>query len=645
MYRLRIELMSDLCAASGDGYASIIDTDVVTDQNGIPFIPARRLKGCLREASCYINTDKDVIDSIFGVTKDIKSGSLRLGDAMLEEYAQLVTQTNGFSAKYVTELFTNESACTAIGADGSVMENTLRFVRVVDRKLPWDQNRNIVFFSDVTIDERYVHEFERICRSLRHIGYKRTRGFGAIRCSLEKSDGDRKFIIDTSKLLPGKEYRLDYAIRLDEDLMLPGSSADRSMDHISGQAVIGMLAGAYLKEHPADTAFDQLFLSGNVRCSDLYITDDALTEYIPVPATFGKRKGMDKIIDLTDETTRNGTEKPLKKGYMSGNLKMCNVETEVVFHNSRKERTLYTQLCICKGQRLRGSIICEYDKMLVVADIINRNDIAFGRSKSAQYSKCTVIAAEISELQATKIKAEKDDIVIFSFESDAVISDEYGNVSPSIDSVISALGVTGEVLPVSSLKYRTLSGYLSIMRMQRPHIRAVSAGSAVAVRIQESCELDTVMYIGERQGEGYGKIRVFRQNELSLSMSSNLVPQQGDVSVDHMISDMLRKIKDTDEMHLDAVEFARSYRRKFLDNWNPAFVGRVTLMVEESVDLIDLSSRIKSIKSVKKRKAVDDLIKHSESSHYHDWITKKKYLLLILQLAKYMVKQGGKINE
>ena len=128
-------------------------------------------------------------------------------------------------------------------------------------------------------------------------------------------------------------------------------------------------------------------------------------------------------------------------------------------------------------------------------------------------------------------------------------------------------------------------------------------------------------------------------------MSSNLVPQQGDVSVDHMISDMLRKIKDTDEMHLDAVKFARSYRRKFLDNWNPAFVGRVTLMVEESVDLIDLSSRIKSIKSVKKRKAADDLIKHSESSHYHDWSTKKNYLLLILQLAKYMVKQGGKINE
>lgn len=51
MSRIKIILKSDLCAASGDGFSSVIDTDVSYDKYGFPVIGARRLKGCLRDAA------------------------------------------------------------------------------------------------------------------------------------------------------------------------------------------------------------------------------------------------------------------------------------------------------------------------------------------------------------------------------------------------------------------------------------------------------------------------------------------------------------------------------------------------------------------------------------------------------------------
>lgn len=49
--KIKIELMSDLCAGSGYSFAGVIDSDVSYDEYGLPFLPARRLKGCMREAA------------------------------------------------------------------------------------------------------------------------------------------------------------------------------------------------------------------------------------------------------------------------------------------------------------------------------------------------------------------------------------------------------------------------------------------------------------------------------------------------------------------------------------------------------------------------------------------------------------------
>ena len=449
MYTIRIELMSDLCAASGDGYASVIDTDITTDSSGIPFIPARRLKGCLRNAAVYIGSK--LTDDIFGTPGSVNGGSLRISDAQLDCADELSHELSGTSLPpaAVTDLFSSTYASTAISDDGRAKDNSLRFIRAVDRHAPWDEDSSLVFEAAADIDDKYAEELGRICKALRHIGSKRTRGFGAVRCSLVRSADEKKQGIGIPEdIAPDKRYILEYAVRLDECVMLPGQSSDETMDHISGQAVLGMLAGEYLKI-PGNTAqseeFDRLFLGGGVSYSPLYISDSKLNEYIPAPAVFGKIK--DEKGTIVDRSVKENLElrpKPLKKGCLSADMKLLSADTEIIYHNSiSNKKGLYTQLCLSRGQYFRGSITASGDDMKLIAGLLGSCDISVGRSRTAQYSHCTLAASRISRCEDKTIHVKPGDTLMYIFETDTVIRDEYGNISPNAESVVKALEIPG----------------------------------------------------------------------------------------------------------------------------------------------------------------------------------------------------------
>lgn len=44
-YKLKIELLSDLCVSDGGIYNSALDIDICQDAYGFPYIPAKRIKG------------------------------------------------------------------------------------------------------------------------------------------------------------------------------------------------------------------------------------------------------------------------------------------------------------------------------------------------------------------------------------------------------------------------------------------------------------------------------------------------------------------------------------------------------------------------------------------------------------------------
>ena len=48
---ITINLLSDLAVGAGESYQSGVDQDIVYDDFGFPYIPAKRLKGCIRESA------------------------------------------------------------------------------------------------------------------------------------------------------------------------------------------------------------------------------------------------------------------------------------------------------------------------------------------------------------------------------------------------------------------------------------------------------------------------------------------------------------------------------------------------------------------------------------------------------------------
>ena len=89
MKKLRITLRSDLCAGSGESFGNSVDTDICISDAGLPYIPARRLKGCRRAEAVQLKkygsklaTDEN-IQRLFG-GKNGFEGILVLENAVLD---------------------------------------------------------------------------------------------------------------------------------------------------------------------------------------------------------------------------------------------------------------------------------------------------------------------------------------------------------------------------------------------------------------------------------------------------------------------------------------------------------------------------------------------------------------------------------
>ncbi|MGN0690765.1 MAG: hypothetical protein ACI4K7_00260, partial [Oscillospiraceae bacterium] len=101
MYKLKITLRSDLCAAGGDGFSTIIDTDVCYDRYGFPFIGGRRLKGCLYDAAKLIGISDVSINGIFGVSGASEGGSLRISDAVIKDRDALKNDASKYPSESI----------------------------------------------------------------------------------------------------------------------------------------------------------------------------------------------------------------------------------------------------------------------------------------------------------------------------------------------------------------------------------------------------------------------------------------------------------------------------------------------------------------------------------------------------------------
>jgi CRISPR-associated protein Csx10 len=206
-YTLKLKLLSPCLIGSGEGFGAVIDSDIVFDEFGIPYIPAKRIKGCLRDSAIevcemfeqadikmFVLEEEDsenkfkIVSHIFGKPGDEKPAPVYFSNLTIERYEEIVQWIRYLMKKY-PNIITRESIInqytelrqqTAIDEEtGTAKEHSLRTIRVAKKGISFIGEIDIEVVNDDMIKLLYF-----ACENLRYIGTKRNRGFGKVKCEL-----------------------------------------------------------------------------------------------------------------------------------------------------------------------------------------------------------------------------------------------------------------------------------------------------------------------------------------------------------------------------------------------------------------------------------------------------------------------------
>ena len=207
MYTLTIILLSPTMLMSGQGDVNT-DSTIVHDRYGIPFIPAKRVRGVLYESALEVaemmqaaglkTFTIDDVKVLFNRLESVEDNPrLSLSNLTIADYDVVASELAAleqhypdvFTKKRVLEEYTSMRYYTSIDqVTGTALEGTLHNSRVL--------NRGLVFSGRIGVED--ITETERLIlacavRNLTGIGGKRNRGFGQIECTID----DKAFDLET----------------------------------------------------------------------------------------------------------------------------------------------------------------------------------------------------------------------------------------------------------------------------------------------------------------------------------------------------------------------------------------------------------------------------------------------------------------
>lgn len=168
----RIVFFSDWHCGSGLAAGADADALVIKDQNGLPYIPGKTMKGLIREAAETLlslkgQVNKDIL-SIFGDSNGIKGNSFFSNAEMPDDIKPIIV------SQHLSQYLFRTIPFTAIGEDGIALRHSLRKIEVT---VPCALLGQIKYIPS--------HQYGIISDSLRYIkriGLSRNRGLG--RCNI-----------------------------------------------------------------------------------------------------------------------------------------------------------------------------------------------------------------------------------------------------------------------------------------------------------------------------------------------------------------------------------------------------------------------------------------------------------------------------
>ena len=691
MKKIRITLQSDLCVGSGYGYGGIIDGDITFDQRGIPYIPAKRIKGCLRDCGEMLSKlgnlkiTEENVQRIFGKWGENQVSGLHFGNAILSNYdavEQAVDQQN-LTKEEIISFYTQIKSQTAVTSEGIAQEGNLRMIRVIGEKNPFGSEAltfELELIGDLKEEEQQA--LEMICKSLRHMGMARTRGWGNVKCEYLETEtlpidcieieGDKTFEED-------QIYCLSYVFKNMMPLILSEERGDETLGYISGQRILGALVGEYLKHNKADAQFDALFMENRIKIGNAYLYKEGRS-YQPAPLCIGKYKKSKEYSAMLQKKPK-GKKKEKYQSSDTDQLKSLKdkfvaleffekelgcKEEEISYHTTYhyrrpkgdQKKQLYTLDAIDANQFFKGEIWGYGKELAQIFELLDKIELTLGKSKSAEYGRCKIIKIGIEKAQEKPLVLEPQKSIVVHFVSDGIFDHPQVGETIHLERIGELLKeVLGETLTLSEkyAKVKVVTGYYGVWNLPRESKPALSQGSCLVFKNDGETDLDlscNPYFIGERQNDGYGKFYLYPYE--ALEKISVLEPNKETIEPKILKGDLYEAISKNVEksVKLRAIGERIYNPPKNNDgkNTDPIFprsvsaslIGRVSLMLKESnYDLQGFMNRLETIKRDRQRKDLICYVESIQELYGEHW---NCYIKEALIHRKYQLKQEGK-NE
>ena len=609
--KLQIILKSDLCVSDGGVYNSLLDTDICYDKYGFPFIPGKRIRGCLRESALELLDWGACInpDTLFGKEGDSPS-SVKVGDAVLEEYDSLIQSVKGvnnmlFHPQNILNYYSYVRTQTAIDYDTGVADDTsLRTMRVA--------KKGLVFEAPVEYEEEIEKNLERCANILRHMGIARTRGFGEVEVKLKQSEIPAYNQRKHSDLREGAN-RLDYTVTLVDPVIFKSQSGGeaKTLDYIEGSRILGLIAQS-LKDNQDN--YEDFINDGNLFVSNAYISRNGL-RYTEVPATYYRIKNntteyRDKLYDSEEHRVADKDLQlnPMKHGYAICDKNMLDcirVAVEERYHHRRpKDKSIgradtrdpdsvfYQMSSICKNQSFMGYITGSEAQIKKAYECLTEHDLyRIGTGRTSEYGRVEIHVDKTSKQGSVRSIVTSEFAV--KLISPAIVYSEQAFYSVSsqelIDEILLAVNLKKESVNVRKyIRYVTVGGYNVTWQKRKPSIQAFDKGTVILIHTSKPVELHIpeVLFIGERTTEGYGEIEIIeieKDKELyfgKLKKDTEVSSKtEIDVTKSHF-SESIAKDQFLRYLRSDAAERAAYYFKKS-DTEKKATVSDLTMMCNE----------------------------------------------------------------
>lgn len=563
-----MKLLSDLLVSDGTGYNSLIQQDVCYDEWGLPFIPAKRLKGCLRESALELNDwGKEIaIHHLFGESGDTP-GCLSISNAVLYNYKAYWEDLKQMDARFthpqtVLNQFTYLRRQTAIDSEKGIAVGGLRSSRVV--KAGCEFVFEVVLLGTKDDIEKDRNDLELCCQALHHMGCNRTRGLGEVEVSF-LSEETQNEAEEVEILMPSLEaqavYRLPYQITLHSPLIVKSANGgqENTLDYIPGAMILGMIAG--WEDEYKQSGYLELKELGEIKCANAYIAEKGV-RMLPISAAlFVVKNQEEQAQDLTClEERKVSLQDPIIQlknpgmCYIDGNrsfqsekihYQMKKVACEMNYHHSRPKNKaigkawigdensqFYQMNSISAGQTFAGYVEASGAQIeRIYVDMKRHPHFRMGFNHSAEYGEVTLKVSEPQILTATASCFCSQFVV--KLESPLMEYDEQGRYTTDIAVLTDELEqvlAKGTKLNVkrSFYRYRMESGFQRKWHLRKPMIDLWDKGTTIIYEVADGSQVDIQLFqnlwLGERVQEGYGEISVYpvsQRREKTLTQIEN----------------------------------------------------------------------------------------------------------------------------